>query len=78
MNRNYTPPTTKIHCDAGDELICSSLSPALPDTVPVIHYSDGMIFQFTGINPRTDELFLDNEPMWVDGEPPTAKTARTA
>ena len=44
------------------DLICSALSPALPDTVPAAHYGDGMVFQFTGINPRTDELFLDNEP----------------
>ena len=44
------------------DLICSALSPALADTVPAAHYGDGMVFQFTGINPRTDELFLDNEP----------------
>ena len=44
------------------DLICSALSPALADTVPAAHYGDGMIFQFTGINPRTDDLFLDNEP----------------
>ena len=44
------------------DLICSALSPALADTVPAAHYGDGMIFQFTGINPRTDEMFLDNEP----------------
>ena len=40
------------------DLICSTLAPALPDT----HYDDRMIFQITGINPRTGELFLDNEP----------------
>ena len=44
------------------DLICSALSPTLPDTVPAAHYGDGMVFQFTGINPRTNELFLDNEP----------------
>ena len=35
---------------------------ALADTVPAAHYGDGMIFQFTGISPRTGELFLGNEP----------------
>ena len=44
------------------DLICSALSPALPGAVPAAHYGDGMIFQFTGINPRTNDLFLDNEP----------------
>ena len=44
------------------DLICLALSPALPDTIPAAHYGDGMIFQFTGINPRTNGLFLDNEP----------------
>ena len=29
---------------------------------PRRHYSDAIVFQFTGNNPRTDELFLDNEP----------------
>jgi len=57
VNRNYTPPTTKFHCDEGDESICSSLSPALPYTVPVTHYGDGMIFQFTGINPAPTNCF---------------------
>ncbi|WP_420612083.1 hydantoinase B/oxoprolinase family protein [Candidatus Spongiisocius sp.] len=44
------------------DLICKALSPVLAGTVPAAHYGDGMIFQFTGINPRTEELFLDNEP----------------
>ena len=44
------------------DLICRALSPVLADTVPAAHYGDGMVFQFTGVNPRTDELFLDNEP----------------
>lgn len=44
------------------DLICRALSPVLADTVPAAHYGDGMVFQFTGINPLTDDLFLDNEP----------------
>ncbi len=44
------------------DLIASALAPVLPETVPAAHYGDGMIFQFTGINPHTGELFLDNEP----------------
>ena len=44
------------------DLVCSALSPALAETVPAAHYGDGMIFQFTGINPPTGELFLENEP----------------
>ena len=44
------------------DLIASALSPVLPNTVPAAHYGDGMVFQFTGINPRTNELFLENEP----------------
>lgn len=44
------------------DLICAALAPALPETVPAAHYGDGMIFQFTGVHPRTNTLFLDNEP----------------
>ena len=33
------------------DLICSALSPSLPDTVPAAHYGDGMVFQFTGSTP---------------------------
>ena len=50
----------------------------MPDTVPAAHYGDGMVFQFTGINPRTDELFLDNEPHVGGWEHHKAATGRTA
>ena len=44
------------------DLIASALAPVLADAVPAAHYGDGMVFQFTGVDPRTGELFLDNEP----------------
>ncbi len=44
------------------DLVASALAPVLPDAAPAAHYGDGMVFQFTGVDPRTGELFLDNEP----------------
>lgn len=44
------------------DLVASALAPVLPDAAPAAHYGDGMVFQFTGTDPRTGELFLDNEP----------------
>ena len=39
------------YCADPSFLICSAPSPALADTVPAAHYGDGMVFQFTGIQP---------------------------
>lgn len=44
------------------DLVASALAPVLPYAAPAAHYGDGMVFQFTGTDPRTGELFLDNEP----------------
>jgi N-methylhydantoinase B len=44
------------------DLIIKALSPAMPEVAAAGHYGDGMILQFSGTDPRTGRLFIENEP----------------
>ncbi|MET9653335.1 hydantoinase B/oxoprolinase family protein [Streptomyces sp. NPDC006460] len=43
------------------DLVVRALAPALPEKAAAASYGDSMIVQFTGVDPRTDKLFVSQE-----------------